>query len=186
MKKMTPDILLFKKDLKSCDIRDVFRKYIVTDKCYALTDDQQMRLRTEISNHFNIEYNNIIIVGSAKLGFSIKPKRRFCNFCDESDIDIAIISKELFETIWFEVSNYFSSSGEYEKGEEYCFYLAKNGWIRPDKLPNYATKEDWFEFFRKLTNSGKYGDIKISAGLYYNYDFLEEYQLTCIKQCKEN
>ena len=61
MKKITPDILLFKKDLKSCDIRDVFRKYIVTDKCYALTDDQQMRLRTEISNHFNIEYNNIII-----------------------------------------------------------------------------------------------------------------------------
>lgn len=185
MKNIQTEIISFRQDLTKYNSNRIFKKYLVNDTCYALSNDEQMLLREEISKRFNIDYQNIIIVGSAKLGFSIKAKRRFMNFCDTSDIDIALISKDLFEKIWLEVSRYFSSMGEYEEGNNYCNYLAKNGWIRPDKLPNIQIKDEWFEFFRELTNSGKYGDYKISAGLYYNYSFLEEYQLKCIDQCKE-
>ena len=133
-----------------------------------------------------IDYNNVIIVGSGKLGFSIKPNKRYVEFGEDSDIDIAIISPKLFEEIWDEVTLYIENNISYPKYPKFCEKLSQNGWIRPDYLPQIKIKNDWFDYFRLLTNSKKFSDYNLTAGLYYNYKFLENYQLKCIKQCKEN
>ncbi len=186
MKDVEKTLAEFKKDLYILEPQQVFRKYIVDGECCIFENNIQMKLREEISNKYSLDYNSIIIVGSSKLGFSIKPKRRFQPFNDDSDIDIAIISKNLFEQIWERVHKYRNYNGNFQKSNEFYRNLSENGWIRPDLLPFDDYKNDWFEYFRKLTNSGNYGSYKISAGLYYNYFFLEQYQLICIKQCKES
>src|SRR5207248_10751700 len=43
---------------------------------------------------------DIRVVGSARLGFSIKPGRNLKLFSDASDIDVIVINAELFDYIW--------------------------------------------------------------------------------------
>jgi hypothetical protein len=73
-----------------------------------------------------------------------------------------------------------------QKGQFSEYFL--RGWIRPDKLPPgacFGFSDEWFDFFRKLTNSRQFGDVKISAGLYRNWKFFEGYQGACVSKCKE-
>lgn len=60
-----------------------------------------------MDKHFNVGNKDFLIVGSAKLGFSLSPRKKlkvFTPFHDDlrvqSDIDIAIISSELFDDLW--------------------------------------------------------------------------------------
>lgn len=40
-------------------------------------------------------------------------------------------------------------------------------------------------YFRGLSNSRQFGDIKISGALYCDWIFLEKYQESCISKCRE-
>lgn len=185
MKNIEENLLNFKTDLLQSPIENIFRKYIVDDECYILDKTKQVELKSTIKDKYDIQYNNIIIVGSGKLGFSIKPSKRFVPFGDESDIDIAIISPVLFEKYWQRVLKYIEDNSFYENYPKFCKKLSQNGWIRPDYLPSIDLKNEWFDYFTALTESQKYGSYSITAGLYYNYWCLENYQLSCIKQCRE-
>lgn len=105
-------------------------------------------LKREISTQFPVKSkNNIIVVGSAKLGFSIAPRKRFRDIQDESDIDVAIIDEELFDRYWerlFEFNINIKSRSEkdedlYQKFLQYFF----KGWLRPDLFPfNLEVREN--------------------------------------------
>ena len=126
------------------------------------------------------------MVGSAKLGFSIAFNKRYRVFCDSSDIDMVLLSPSLFDKIWKEVYSYESQKNFWPESSEFKEYLFK-GWIRPDKLPKsdiFTLGNEWFEFFRGLTSSGRYGRFNIRAGLYKDWHFLEGYQSICVEQCK--
>lgn len=58
------------------------------------------RFRKFFSRRLQLPQNNIAIVGSAKLGFSLSPKKPFKKFDTNSDIDIAIVSEDLFRKSW--------------------------------------------------------------------------------------
>ena len=127
------------------------------------------------------------MVGSGKMGFSIKPERRYQPFSDASDIDIVIVSPTLFELVWKTVFEYWRSKPYWPEEARFKQYFFQ-GWIRPDKLPparTFSFCKDWWEFFRHLTNSGDFGDYKIAAGLYQSWFFLESYQSISIEKCRE-
>lgn len=177
----------FRSDLAALESEQIFRKYILNNNSPTLTQHSDYQLKEEISNFFKIEFRDVVLVGSAQLGFSIKPKQLFRLFNDDSDIDIAIISERLFVQVWKEVYAYKKSGAYWPKCEEFVKYLSE-GWIRPDKLPpsdNFTFAQEWWDFFQDITNSNKYGPYKIRAGLYYSHFFLEQYQLICIDQCKQ-
>ena len=138
-----------------------------------------------ICEQFEIEFNDVLIVGSGKLGFSIKPSRRFESFNNDSDIDIAIVSTPLFERVWQEAYLYKKSAADWPSSGHFFKYLADGG-IRPDKLPPssyFNFTADWWNFFNELTASNKFGPYKIRGGLYHSHFFLQEYQTICIDQC---
>ena len=177
----------FKIDLKRLNSTQVFRKYILGSDCFALTKEEQMRLKEDISGRYETEYNDVIVVGSAKLGFSIKPEKRYVKFGDDSDIDVAIVSKKLFEDIWMKAYLYKKGREFWPTCDNFFRYISM-GWVRPDKLPNsqyFSFSAEWWEYFRALTSSGKYGKYKINAGIYHSHFFLTEYQNICIAQCQE-
>lgn len=175
----------FKADLKSLTAKQIVRKYILNGRCHALTDDKHYQLKESVCEHFNIEFNNVVLVGSGKLGFSIKSEKRFLAFGDDSDIDIAVISPELFTKVWEEAYLYKKSGAYWPKSSEFFRYLSE-GWIRPDKLPSsnyFHFSKNWWDFFNELTSTKKFGPYKIRAGLYHSLFFLQEYQMICVTQC---
>jgi hypothetical protein len=178
--------LEFRRRLKTDDADTMVRRYLIHGSSFALSDDLFFELKAEVASHFKVHTSNVIMVGSGKLGFSLAPTQRFRPFRDDSDIDLTIISEMLFDQIWSEVFR-FSSSGAYWPDEsKFKGYLFR-GWIRPDQLPparNFSIRNDWWEFFRELTNSGRYGrGHKINAGLFKNWHFFEAYQTKTFADC---
>ncbi|MHB9137528.1 MAG: hypothetical protein ACYC2J_14085 [Acidithiobacillus ferrooxidans] len=177
----------FKGDCKSLSSLQIFRKYILNGECYLLTKTLHFQIREDICEHFSVEFNDVIMVGSGKLGFSLKPGKRFAEFSDDSDIDIAIVSSRLFERVWEEAYLYKKSAADWPNCSSFFRYLSE-GWIRPDKLPSsnyFKFSKQWWDFFNDLTKTEKYGPFKIRAGLYHSHFFLKEYQIICIEQCMQ-
>jgi len=175
----------FRDSLKTHEPLDIVRMYLINPgTCFVINESDLNNLKKIVSNHFSLHPNEIAIVGSAKLGFSIAPDKRYQKFSDLSDIDIAICSSELFDEIWKSVYDYWRRES-WSESKEFQKYLFR-GWIRPDKLPNvpsFGMRREWWEFFRKLTNSKKYGPYSIRGGLYKSWHFLENYQLTAVERC---
>lgn len=177
----------FKTDLKSRTALQIVRKHIFNGGCFALTDEMHYQLKECVCEHFNIEFNNVVLVGSGKLGFSIKAEKRFQTFGDDSDIDIAVISSDLFTKIWQEAYLYKKSGAFWPRSSEFFKYLSE-GWIRPDKLPSsnyFEFSKKWWDFFNDITSAKRFGPYKIRAGLYQSLFFLQEYQMICVNQCIE-
>jgi hypothetical protein len=111
--------------------------------------------------------------------------RRFLIF--GSDVDVAIVSPQLFDRVWHEVFRYLDSARSWKARRAFADYFVR-GWVRPDKLPSgesFKFTDNWFDFFREFSNSREFGDIKISGALYRDWIFLEQYQESCILKCRE-
>ena len=175
----------FKRDLTTLNSTQMIQKYIYSGLCSEIPDDKLFLLKAEVSEFFGVNFNDVILVGSAKLGFSIAPKKTYNKFNDGSDIDIAIVSSKLFQEIW-ETASLYAKTGAFWENKKTFFEYVSHGWMRPDKLPNEKTFEmtkNWWEFFEQISSSQKYGPYKIRCGLYQSWFFLEEYQKKAIENC---
>ena len=68
-----------------------------------LTGDYS-NFREAVSESIGVEADDIRLVGSSKFGYSMspKPEKRFRLFTPESDLDVVIVSSDLFSEIWGE------------------------------------------------------------------------------------
>lgn len=176
----------FKSDCLSLTVSEIVTKHIVLASPFAIESNIFNQLQIEIGRHFGIHPSTIIMVGSGKLGFSIAPDKRYQPFGNESDIDIAVVSENLYRQIWQEVFTYDNSVRNWISREKFGIYHLK-GWIRPDKLPaahTFNRTKEWWEFFQSLTASNRFGPYKIRAGLFFSMDFLESYQAQCVSLCQ--
>jgi len=185
-------ICKFKSDIMSLDSNEVISKYFYNDfEPYALSLDLYHKLRLKIKNDLQLEsIFNVFLVGSGRLGFTVKPKVAYRSFSDKSDLDLVIISKELFTEYWKVARNY-NHSVNYWKDEGVFENYFFNGWMRPDKLPSKFNISlpsnitfNWWNYFRNLNTSEEFGHISIGAGLYFSLDFFECYQKKSITLLK--
>jgi predicted nucleotidyltransferase len=168
----------------------IVQKYIVHGTPYIFKNDEDkyFDLKREIAANFSEHYNNIHMVGSAKLGFSIAPKKLWKPFTIESDIDIVIVSTKLFENLWESLHEFNIGLTSRTRDEDITYkrfldYFFK-GWIRPDLFPfEYPAKNDWFDFFKSISYS-KYGPQKITGALYHSFNFFEKYHVKNIEKLK--
>ena len=177
----------FKKDLSMHSPSQIVRKRIIFGECAILSNSQYLDLRIEVANQFDIHPNNVLVVGSAKLGFSTAPHKRYKPFNDESDIDVVIVSEILFNKFWYQSFLYWKAGSFWDRQEKFKRYLFQ-GWIRPDYLPpsrRFVLGNEWWEYFRKLTSSGKYGYYKIAGAIYKDWNYIEYYQISAIDSCAQ-
>ncbi|MDS3860554.1 hypothetical protein RIF25_06990 [Thermosynechococcaceae cyanobacterium BACA0444] len=138
----------FQQDLHILNSLQVYRKYVLGGTSYALNHDQHYKLREEVCEKFSVDFSDVILVGSGKLGFSLKRDRRFGLFNDDSDIDLAVVSRTLFEKVWEDVFLFKKSKADWPKSRHFFQYLSE-GWIRPDKLPSseyFKFSKEWWNF----------------------------------------
>lgn len=181
------DVDEFKRILETESERNIVQRYIIDAPCAELDDDVHFQKKTEIANFFALNPRDIVVVGSAKLGFSIAPTKRYQAFHFHSDVDIAIVSSNLFDDFWQQAFLY-SEGGAHWGDKVKFFQKVSQGWIRPDLMPRdsgYGRRKEWWDFFAPMRARTKFGPVKVRAGLYKNWSFLEAYQARSIAKCKE-
>ncbi|MBE7564155.1 hypothetical protein H7F10_14735 [Acidithiobacillus sp. HP-6] len=180
------------------DVLEFCRKHALhgTPYIFNTRDEEFYDFRKRIAKKFGIPFHEIFITGSAKLGFSPFKKK---SFDYDSDIDVAIVSPRLFERLMTNIAEYQMmirknrtsvSARELKIYHSFLEYVAL-GWIRPDKLPvsfqMKAIKNDWFEFFRGISNGkSEAGNYHVNAGVFKSYEHLENYTLSGIKDLKRS
>lgn len=174
----------FKTDLTKLDSGKMVDKWLLTGSCAVISDETTHALADAIASKFQVEYTSIVVVGSARLGFSIKPTRRYGAFGEDSDVDVAIVSTNLFERVWHEAYEYDMSGAYWPDKSTFRKYISR-GWIRPDLLPSEETFEfakGWWPFFNTLEIPDC--PYKIAGGIYHSHFFLRAYQRTAVEKCK--
>jgi hypothetical protein len=184
--KLKESLGAFKIDLRTERSEEyIVDKWIIDGPCELFDPDSYLILRRSVASKFGIHPNDVLVVGSAKLGFSISPEKRFRLFHEKSDIDVAVVSSSLFDEVWTQVLDLKHRGVEWEKAHQFQEYLF-DGWIRPDFMPrNYpGLARGWWDFFRKLTQSTDY-DRKVAGGLYKSWHHLELYHQRAISGCRQ-
>lgn len=189
-----------KNDLLKISVKAFYMKYLLrTDNWYFekilnieekdiihAVDDFKML----VSDAFGIGFNNVFMVGSAKLGVSLSPKKSFKPFIDEgenqSDIDIAIISSQLFDFFWRLFRKSYSVTNK-----KYYGYISRGiyrGYISDKNLLNIEEcRVEWIKKSNVATKSlqhDMYFKHEIHYRIYRDWKDLEEYHIQSIEQLK--
>jgi hypothetical protein len=160
---------------------------------YSFSNDRELlwKLKLSLSKSFNIQIRNLEIVGSAKLGISYNDGLYNKKLSTESDIDIVIVSNDLFEEAWIELllneDNYYKLGESERDFLEDTYKTIHKGLISPDRIPrsmNFHKK--WWDVFEGLSNKPEYDNRKIRGRLFKNWWFVEKYYSTSFsKICKK-
>ncbi|MDZ4783261.1 MAG: hypothetical protein SGJ19_23690 [Planctomycetia bacterium] len=176
----------FRSDLSALRPSDVIRKYITTGSPVAITEDVYFALRSLVAGQFNLHPSAVVLVGSARTGFSIAPKKRYREARENSDLDVALVSSERFDQYWDDVFAYSTTDIAWERSGSYRAFVRMlfSGWIDPRGLPNVPRFEHaarWTNFFDNLMQSRRFGPRRITARLYRTWSRLEAYQEKAVR-----
>lgn len=197
---------VLKKELSgNSDLEKIFQRYVVdgTSHYFSAIEksvEKEYELRHQIAIACESSIYDVVIVGSAKLGFSVK-NRTFVEFDGahnstkgrekKSDIDIAVVNRKYFEKIselTYEVSSHFDpewishdwAANWYNVNRdkslyfEYVKHLAR-GWLRPDFLPNTVLKS--VAWPKVCEDWGRNLDRTISVAIYSDWRYLKHYHV---------
>lgn len=167
-----------------------------TPAVFSGDEDTFYAFRKRIAEKFKINFHEVFVTGSAKLGFSPHKRKQFDL---ESDIDVAIISSALYDRIMSSIHDYQMELRENRKAvtdeeiKSYHKFLEYGaiGWMRPDLLPTSFRvddlKQDWFVFFDSISHGrSEVGNYKVTAGAFKSYTHLERYVLSGLRSLKTN
>lgn len=184
----------FKESLRTQDLRLVYRKFLLGHKIwyfetkigtndYAETYDD---FKIYMSEKLDLHVNNLAIVGSAKLGFSLAPKKNFKVFEDDSDIDLVIVSSSLYRNAWdafIDLSNRFHIHN--------YNHITSNIFRRFVSLKNPDIRNEFFkDWSRKMDPCRK--DLQtifniphdINYRIYESWESVESYHVAGLSQIK--
>jgi hypothetical protein len=166
-------------------------EYILSNQpvCFRENEELVWEIKDLLSNQFNIHKKDIEIVGSGKLGISLSDERFGKEFNKKSDIDIALVSSELFNLAWNELLtldfSYYKLSERKRQDLNDSYQTIHRGFISPERLPRSKFKEHWWKVFNELSNKQKYEHRKIRGRLFRNWSFVEKYYSIQIRKIKK-
>jgi hypothetical protein len=183
----------FKKVLVNNGCKETYNNYIIGGSVWYFENSfrdhwfsEYNSFKLYISNVLNMHYNDIAIAGSAKLGFSINPKKDFKIFNESSDIDIIIISHKLFIKFW---NSYLQDSINFyiRDYDHVCSAIFKRFII----FNGFTLSNDVYADWERLTNGFEKNlqlRFKISNEIHYrifdSWDAAEIYYLKSLDDCR--
>ncbi|MCH5645625.1 hypothetical protein [Gordonia sp. ABSL49_1] len=190
---MTPDtgIQQFWDDFKQLD-EDI--EYFVSARLFDgvpaiwTRNVEYVRWRHEIAQRLDVDPIAIQLVGSARLGYSINPAKNFKIFNEDSDLDIAVVSPELFEAAWLQLRNIVDRHDELKERKTYLRKLVFDECIALDiVLPHLSFGASWAVARDEIIEllGEEFNDRQINYRLYRNHGALREYQLSSVSKARD-
>lgn len=195
----------FKNDCMTESSDIVVQKYLIEGGSFFFNsfynDNEEFSFKKELASSLNVHIRDIAIIGSGKLGYSIKPdENSFYQFkCfdfdysnnidnEKSDLDIAIVSSNLFDKQLVSIYDHTDCYRDTEfnkKGQRASFgrYILQ-GWLNTEHIPDgYVISSEIIEAQRTLGD--KY-NREINYGIYKSWYFFEKYHINNIDRLKLN
>ncbi|MDM1525565.1 hypothetical protein HX091_06325 [Myroides odoratimimus] len=145
-----------------------------------------------LSNKFKICKTSIVLIGSAKTGFSIDPAKYGNPFSENSDLDFAIIDDSLFEILRkeYQIWKKKYEDGEYDNFQNKKYWpdnintlkgCLKKGFIDTNKLPSFddlptikSLNNSMSQIVRQLDNIHEIKIKGASVRIYNNWDSFQK------------
>ena len=139
-------------------------------------------LRT-LSRGLRVSSKDICVVGSAHVGFSLSPHNYGEPFNQRSDIDIVVVSPNLFDPSWIDMLTTRRTpwyklkkrTKDYicEHREKYHIY---NGWMYPQLVAEVlGIGTRWVSTFNRISRIPELSSITISGRLYRTWEHVRHY-----------
>ena len=156
-------------------------------------------LRDTIGEAYRVRSDaiDIVVTGSANLGFSLSEKRkdgivvapRYRPFSAASDIDVAVVATSIFDALWQELAAHAARSTWFPFREGKLGDYMISGWLRPDHFPKNRRLlqcDNWFDTFRRITASSRFRRRRVNGGLFYSRFHLRQYMTRSVNDCIHN
>ena len=193
---------MIKHDLLTLETYEFYLKHIVKSHNWYFTDylcvpqdeliDKMDFFKEIVSTNLKINFHSLQMVGSAKTGYSLSPKKVLLPFHNEdpqmesSDIDIAIISERLFSEFWDKLRK---TRGIYYK--HYYDYITKSifrGYINDKNIQKIeGLRKEWDDMvapINKALQDKLRFEHPITYRIYRSWEDLEEYQMQGISKAR--
>ena len=176
------------------DPRDFVSHYLFEPVPFAFNHDLSawIHWKTILAQGIEVDPHDIVLTGSAAVGFSLNPSKNFREFHEKSDIDCGVISPHHFELAWrylrqrraswLSINSQTKSAIRSHK-ENYVFA----GTIATDKiLALLPFGKTWQAALDKVENMGPIGGREVKLRIYKDYDALRYYQAHGIEKLRDD
>lgn len=186
----------FRQIVARMDPMTVVEDVLLDGEAKYVSEEQATLVRNSLCARFGLKEDaiKVIVVGSAKLGYSLSEKLeagvflpRYRMFRQASDMDFAVVSSTLYLKVWRSLSNYSHASTPFPWKSNKLGDFNVVGWLRPDYFPIVdRPKEciDWWEVFGELTRNPLFRGHKVRVALYFHMSFLKDYQVRSVIDCQ--
>ena len=171
---------------------DVFiSKWIMekTPNIFFVNEVKYYEWKHKMASRLQIDARDIIITGSACLGYSLNPKKNFKRFSQYSDIDVGIISNYYFDIAWHELRNqkYYKLNNNMKQAlEDHRNRLIYWGTIATDKiLPILSFGKLWNEVINEMRSNPPINEREINFRIYKDNKSFRDYQINSVRECQE-
>jgi hypothetical protein len=183
----------FKKDLLSLDKSLIVSQWLLEPCPYIFRDDYlfYLRWKTVLGKTINVDPKDIVVIGTAGLGFSLNPYKNYKSFDEKSDIDIAIISHYHFDIAWFELRHLGTkrlrlSPIELESINDHVNRLIYWGTIATDKILHlFPFNLEWQKATDEIKKMNAIFNRDINFRIYNDYDSLRAYNINNMKKLQD-
>jgi hypothetical protein len=149
--------------------------------------------RGNLGSQLGVSRTDVRVVGSGRLGFSMKPGQNLRNFRDTSDIDVVVVNAESFDELWYALLDaayprppISTTLGGWLKERRNELYT---GWLTPLHIsidskivgakarPVLDFKTRWFNAFKEAAQHPPRRHEELQARLYRTWRHAEFYHL---------
>ena len=184
----------FLADLRNKPLSLVFSKWILEKTPYIFDGNKvkEIEWKEELSKKLGVDSHALSIIGSAALGFSLNPNKKFRYFNEKSDIDVAIISHHHFEIGWVFLrslgTGYYNLNPKQKASvEDHRKRLIYWGTLATDNiLTMLPFGKLWFESLTKAASVFPINDRDINIRLYRDYESLRAYHVMNLEKIRQN
>jgi len=201
-----PTVRQFKRILLSRPLNEILDKHVLAGTPYAFREypERFEVLRRFLARALKVPQENILVVGSGRIGFSLSPDNFPRQFSDASDIDVLVHDQFLFDEIWTILLKWHYPNrygGLYGVDRHWAAERKKEvywGWLQPERIefPDLSLPRTlqplrdicttWFNAFRGLSLEPGFSGRNVSGRLYRTLKHASLYHLDGLRQIKQS
>ncbi|MDP2898210.1 MAG: hypothetical protein Q8Q12_16870 [bacterium] len=200
-----PSVKEFEKALFAMPLEDVVKNYVFEGKPFAFRGRPRALaiLRRHLHARLSVADENVVVIGSGKIGFSLNPHTYGRRFSEFSDIDVVVVDGRLFDKVWLAMLewNYPRSGPRRARlyGADLKWATDRKeelywGWFVPDRIrytglslpdvlrPLRDMSTAWFNAFQSVSRYQEFAGRNVSGRLYRTWEHALLYHIDGLRQ----